>query len=48
MHDVIGSAGMLRGWVALWTVQMLWSFATLVVAVGALALAEWVTTNRQH
>ena len=43
MHDMIesvmvGSAGMLRGWVEVWTTHMLWLLATLTVSVGAWAL----------
>jgi hypothetical protein len=40
MHDMIGSAGMLRGWVAVWTMQMLWLFASLTVAVGVVGVLE--------
>jgi hypothetical protein len=40
MHDMLGSAGMLRGWVILWTMQMLWLLATLTVSVGAVAVVE--------
>ena len=40
MHDLIGSAGMLRGWVAVWTMQMLWLFASLTVAVGVMGVVE--------
>jgi hypothetical protein len=40
MHDMIGSAGMLRGWVEVWTTHMLWLLATLTVSVGAGALVE--------
>jgi hypothetical protein len=40
MHDAIGSAGMLRGWTAVWNMQMLWLFASLTIAVGVLALVE--------
>ena len=40
MHDMIGSAGMLRGWVAVWTTHMLWLLAVLTVSVGAAAVAE--------
>jgi hypothetical protein len=40
MHDMIGSAGMLRGWVAVWTMQMLWLFASLTVAVGVVGVVE--------
>jgi hypothetical protein len=40
MHDVIGSAGMLRGWVAVWTMQTLWLLATLTLSVGAVAVGE--------
>ncbi len=42
MHDVIGSAGMLRGWVAVWTLQMLWLFVALTVSVGVLAAVEFL------
>jgi hypothetical protein len=31
---------MLRGWTAVWTMQMLWLFASLTIAVGVLALVE--------
>jgi len=40
MHDMIGSAGMLRGWVAVWTMQMLWLFASLTIAVGVVGALE--------
>lgn len=45
MHDMIGSAGMLRGWVAM-SMQMLWILATLAVSVGAAALVELLITSR--
>jgi len=41
MHDMIGSAGMLRGWIAMWTTQAFWLFASLTVSVGAAAVAEF-------
>ncbi len=40
MHDMIGSAGMLRGWVAMWTMQMLWLLGSLTMSVGAVAVGE--------
>ena len=40
MHDAIGTAGMLRGWVAIWTVQMVWPLLALAVSLGATAFAE--------
>ncbi len=40
MYDMIGSAGMLRGWVAVWTMQMLWLFASLTVAVGVVGIVD--------
>jgi len=40
MHDAIGTAGMLRGWVAIWTVQMVWPLLALTVSLGATAIAE--------
>jgi hypothetical protein len=36
MHDMIGSAGMLRGWIAMWT----------TVSVGAAAAAEVLIVAR--
>ena len=46
MHDVIGSAGMLRGWIALWTMEMFWFFAVMTLTVGAVAIAELLITAR--
>jgi hypothetical protein len=40
MQDMIGSTGMLRGWVAVWTLQMVWFAATMTVTVGATAMLE--------
>jgi hypothetical protein len=40
MQDMIGSDGMLRGWIALWNMQMLWVFATLVLAIATGAMIE--------
>ncbi|HTI82463.1 MAG TPA: hypothetical protein VL614_18580 [Acetobacteraceae bacterium] len=40
MHDAIGTAGMLRGWVTIWTVQMVWPLLALVVSLGAMAIVE--------
>jgi len=40
MQDMIGSGGMLRGWVAVWTLQMVWFAAAMVVTVGATAMLE--------
>ena len=46
MHDVIGSAGMLRGWVTVWTTQMLWLLAALTVSVSAAVMAELLIARR--
>lgn len=46
MHDVIGSAGMLRGWVTMCTTQMLWLLAALAVSVGTAAAVELLITRR--
>jgi hypothetical protein len=46
MHDMIGSVGMLRGWVSMWTMQMMWFLAMMTVAVGATALAEPLINRR--
>jgi hypothetical protein len=40
MQDMIGSGGMLRGWVAVWTLQMVWFAAMMTVTVGATAMLE--------
>jgi anti-sigma-K factor RskA len=40
MHDAIGSAGMLRGWVAIWTEQMLWPLVALAAALIIMIVAE--------
>ena len=42
MHDAIGTAGMLRGWVAIWTLQMVWPLLTLAVSLGAMVITEAV------
>ena len=46
MHDVIGSAGMLRGWIALLTYGLTLFTATMTVTVGAAAIAELLITSR--
>ncbi len=48
MHDMIGSAGMLRGWVAMWTTQMLWLLACLAASVGASAVLELLIAGRSR
>jgi hypothetical protein len=46
MHDMIGSAGMLRGWVDIWTSHLLWLLAALTMSVGTLALVELLFDHR--
>jgi hypothetical protein len=46
MHDVIGSAGMLRGWIALLTDELIVFTATMTLTVGAVAIAELLSTTR--
>ncbi len=46
MHDVIGSSGMLRGWVSMWTTQMLWLLGSFTVSVGTVAIAELLLAVR--
>ena len=46
MHDVMGNAGMLRGWISIWTMQMIWFVAAMSVAVGVTAMAELLITRR--
>jgi hypothetical protein len=48
MHDMIGSASMLRGWLDVWTAHILWLLATLTVSVGAAALVELLTTEHRR
>ncbi len=48
MHDIIGSAGMLRGWVAVWTLHSVWLLASLTVSVGAVALSEFLVADRRR
>jgi hypothetical protein len=45
MQDMIGSGGMLRGWVAIWTLQMVWFAAMMTVTVGATAILELLFTG---
>jgi hypothetical protein len=45
MQDMIGSGGMLRGWVAVWTLQMVWFAAMMTVTVGATAMLELIFTG---
>ena len=46
MHDIIGNAGMLRGWVAIWSMQAMWLLATMTLAIGAMVVAELRSTRR--
>lgn len=48
MHDLVGNSGMLRGWIAVWTMQMVWLFVALVIAVGATAILELMLTGRRE
>ena len=46
MHDMIGSAGMLRGWMAMWSTGMLWLLGSFTLSVGAAAIAELLIAAR--
>jgi len=46
MHDILGNAGMLRGWATMWTLQIIWLLAALTGSVGIVALAEQVFKGR--
>jgi hypothetical protein len=48
MHDVMGNAGMLHGWIAIWTMQMVWLVTAMIVAAGVTATAELLITRRGH
>ncbi len=46
MHDLIGGGGMLRGWISVWTMQMMWILPTMALAVGTVALVELLISTR--
>lgn len=48
MHDIIGGSGMLRGWITMWTMQLLWLLAATVVTVGAAAVVELALSSRDR
>jgi len=42
MHDMIGASGMLRGWTAVWQMDLVWLLTMLVVSVTVTTLVEWL------
>ena len=46
MNDAMG-AGMLRGWVMLWSMELIALLAAIVLVLGAAALVEVVTSIRK-
>lgn len=46
MHDAIGTAGMLRGWISIWTTQMMWMLAALAVSIGTTVVVETLIAAR--
>jgi len=46
MHDAIGTAGMLRGWVSIWTTQMAWLVVALAVSIGTMVVVEALIAAR--
>ena len=46
MQEMIGSAGMLRGWMAVWNMQMLGALAALTIAISAAAMIEMLVARR--
>ncbi len=40
VHDMIGCAGMLQGWAALWHVALVWLLPAMIVCVAMTAAAE--------
>ena len=40
MNDMIGSAGMLRGWTMLWRMELMWLLPMLLVSVMVIAQVE--------
>lgn len=39
---------MLRGWVAMWAIQMPWLLATLTMSIGAMAVGELLISARDR
>jgi hypothetical protein len=48
MHDMMAEAGMLRGWVMLWNMELMWLLFGTVLVVAAGALIEVVVAIRGH
>ena len=46
MNDMIGCAGLLRGWTILWQTELTWLLPTFVMVVGVVALMESVIRSR--
>lgn len=46
MYETMG-AGMLRGWVMLWSMELTWLLAATALAVAAGVVAETVATLRR-
>jgi hypothetical protein len=45
VHDMIGSAGMLRGWTMLWRMELMWLLPALLVSVMVIAQVEELISN---
>lgn len=48
MHDAIGIAGMLRGWVSIWMTQTIWLVVALAVSIGTMVIVEALITARER
>jgi len=46
MNDAIGSEGMLRGWIMLWQMQLVWLLPMLVVSAAVVTLVKLVVSMR--
>jgi hypothetical protein len=46
MNDMIGCAGMLHGWTTIWLTELMWVVPTFVMAVGMVAVMEFVIRSR--
>jgi len=40
MHDMIGTTGMVQGWIAMWHTALVWVVPAFVVSVAATGLLE--------
>jgi hypothetical protein len=47
MHDMIGTTGMVQGWIAMWHSAVVWVIPAFVVSVAATGLLETLASAGQ-